>query len=173
MSEKQIEKQIDVDEEIKRVQLETAQLGLVEAKERNARTIAEREERARRNKNRQAEIESTRAGHRAIENNCRHRQGGGPGQEYRGKGEPCVFGHKMPLGELRFQCNRCLAEVMEPNELDEKRRDYRDAQGRTWREQKALFDKFRELAEENGMEMTAGPQFIATKDGIPFRPSLV
>ena len=163
-----------IQDQIAAVQLETAQIELEEAKFRNAAFKAAQETSRRNRENRQAELQQLRANEVAKTVGCRHRQGGFSDTPYqKGNGPSCVSAHKMPFGEVRLQCNRCAIEVYEPNPAQQSDKSYRDPWGRTWKEQKALFDKLFELHEENGLAMSAGPQFTALKDGVPVRPVLV
>ena len=165
----------ELEAEIRRVELETKALALERAKEENEQWKAKKAEKIKRNQVTQSDLAADRRKEHAKTIGCRHRQGGFQDSfPKKGKGDPCVSAHKMPFGELRLQCNRCLLEVYEPNPAQRNERGYRDKYGRTWDEQKEVFDKLYEMFEEGGLHMGEGPQFTAlTPEGIPFRPALV
>jgi hypothetical protein len=165
----------EIEAEIQRVELETKTLALERAKEENEQWKAKKAEKAKRNAVTQSDLAADRQKERNKTIGCRHRQGGFQDSfPKKGKGDPCISAHKMPFGELRLQCNRCQLEVYEPNPSQRNVKGYRDKHGRTWDEQKEVFDKLHEMFEEGGLHMSEGPQFTAlTADGIPFRPALV
>jgi hypothetical protein len=164
----------EMQQEILRVQMETAQIGLEKAKFDNEAWKNAQQDSRRRMQMREGDYQAQRQGQKDATVGCRHRSGGfSADSPKKGRAEPCISNHKMPFGEQRLACLRCGLEVLEPNPRMEHEKGYRDTWDRTWNEQNALFTRMLELWEECGLAQSAGPQFTAqTLDGIPLRPAM-
>jgi hypothetical protein len=158
------EEQDEVRRRIEEVQLQTAELTLARTKDENQAYLAKKDQQKRHLAHLQESMKSVAQGEAQRIRQCRHRMGGYPGRTHRGDGKPCVVRHKMPFGEWRVFCLRCPMVVYEPNPALQATHpdDYAKV--------KAFFDRMYDLSEESGLEPSEGPTFMATKDGVPYRP---
>ena len=102
--------------ELDRVQLETAQLNLEEAKERNAARMQTKAVNERRNRERQNQLASEVHVRRTQAANCTHRQGGPPSDPLGGKGPTALNIVGMPDGFTELiMCSACRLRVFSPH----------------------------------------------------------
>lgn len=104
------------EEEMQRIQLETAKLTLEEAKERIAKSDGEKKRRARLNAQRQGQLRIDNAGRVELSKRCSHRQGGTPKNPLKGKGPTSLNVVKMPDGfTMMIQCSICRLNLYSPH----------------------------------------------------------
>jgi hypothetical protein len=156
-----------IKQRILEVQLQTAELGLARAQDDNQAYLAKKQQQKQNLAALQQAFTDIRARDAAKIRVCRHRMGGTPGNTHRGDGKPCVVRHKMPFGEWRVFCLRCPLAIMEPNP------SLMATHPEQYEKVKAEYDKMFELSEESGLAPSEGPTFLATKNGVPFRPEYV
>ena len=111
MSDKSI---AEVEAETKRIQLETAQIELEEARERNAQWKAAREVRSRQNRQRQGQLRADLADRAVVIRSCTHRQGGSPGRERKGTGPSALRVVILPDERQLVMCANCPLRVFSP-----------------------------------------------------------
>jgi len=130
--------------EIDRIQLETAQLNLEEARESNAERKARKEANARKNRQRQDQLAADVAVRKQQAKRCKHRQGGSPVDPFNGKGATSLNVAKMPDGfTLLIMCGVCRLRKFSPHPRDQgtKPRPGESAQQAKDRVEKYLADK--------------------------------
>lgn len=180
----------DINREIAETELLTKQLGLAEAKQRNAKFLQHEEVRHRGNQQRQEELRQRRRSTRAIQKRCRHKAGGQPDPEglLRGGGKFAfsVLTRAIMLdGKTELiQCQRCFLRLFgrerTPAEVEKlKQLDADDAKKgieATRYEDHVWWLKLRETSIEEGIpnnEMR-GPTFnFQNADGVNFIPDMV
>lgn len=153
-------------EEIESVTLETAKLNLEEARERNARLKAEKAERSRKNRQRQAQLANDRETARRVQADCFHQQGGGPEDTLEGDGPSILTVAIMPDGYSELlQCARCGLALMTPHPLLKKEDPKKFAAD------KKYFDALRKKAKGNKLQPMQCVSFTFQKDdGTPIIP---
>ncbi len=179
MAEKNLQAELDA------CALETAQLNLEEARDRNARMRAEKEDKSRRNKQRQQQLSNDLATRRILSSRCGHRQGGSPNNPLGGKGATALNVVKMPDGFTKLvMCSVCRLRVFSPHPRNQSQK-VRDketpaeakARATKYQEDLAAFDKLLAmskdtLTEEASQEMDCGVTITITNgDGIPVLPT--
>jgi hypothetical protein len=168
-----------IQREIAEVDLQTKQLQLAEAKDRNAKFMQAEETRRRGNRQRQAELEQGRRAAQALIDDCRHKSGGSPSNVLRGGGIgsfSIISRSLMPDGVTVFlQCPRCRMKMyfrpLTPPEQKKLMKGDPEKFER-WKEGKRLFD----LSKDQGLEHAdlRGPTFFfQTAEGVPFIPEMV
>ncbi len=179
MAEKNVQAELDA------IALETAQLNLEEARDRNARIRAEKEDKSRRNKQRQQQLRNDLATRRILSSRCSHRQGGSPNNPLGGKGATALNVVKMPDGFTKLvMCGVCRLRTFSPhprNQSEKARQGETQAEAKAravkYREDLAAFDKLLAmskdtLTEEASQEMDCGVTItITNEDGIPVLPT--
>jgi hypothetical protein len=174
--------------EIAETELQTKQLQLAEARERNAKFLQHEEIRHRSNQQRQAEFKQAAASNRALQKDCRHKAGGSPSNIHRGGGKfafSLLTRAIMPDGKTELiQCQRCRLRLYgrerTPVEIEKlKELDAADAKKgivATRYEDHVWWLKLRETSIEEGIpnnEMR-GPTFnFQNADGVNFIPDMV
>lgn len=178
-SEAQIEAEQDLealDLEIKRVELETAQLNLEEARDRNVRLKHEKADRTRKNEQRQSQLATDRHNRRVLrDKTCSHRQGGSPASPFKGKGDSALNIFNMPDGFTQLvKCVICRGEWWSPHPSDqataqrpEESAKERDARVAKYKSDLAAFNEIKAKAEdkltiEAAQPMDCGVTFTTT-----------
>lgn len=169
----------EVRAELADVELQLAKNRLEESKEHLQEFTARREQKARQNAQRQAQMKTDRDDRAATIARCSHRQGGSPGAELEGEGASCLKGIVMPQEERRVvMCNQCPLRVWEPRKIDgsaKQRKGESATQAadrvKTYRAQLKDFeslwkDSQRQLTREAGRPMHCGKTFtFSDSDG--------
>lgn len=103
--------------ELEKIQLETAQLDLDEAKDRNATRIAQKAQSERLFKERQRGFAAATNNRRKMRDEmCSHRQGGSPNNPYEGEGKSALGVTRMPDGWTKMiKCLVCRGEWFTPH----------------------------------------------------------
>jgi hypothetical protein len=104
----------EIEAETKRIQLETAQIELDEARERNQQWKANREVRSRLNRQRQGQLRADLTDRAEIIRTCTHRQGGSPGRERKGAGPSALRVVILPDERQLVMCANCPLRVFSP-----------------------------------------------------------
>ena len=132
---------------IQEIALETAELDLEEAKDRNARLKADKADKSRKNKQRQGQLHIDRSNRRQLrDHTCSHRQGGSPRNQYKGKGDSALSVFNMPDGFTQLvKCIICRGEWWSPHPADQAQKP-RD--GETAGECRARVAQYRDDYEE-------------------------
>jgi hypothetical protein len=169
--EKQTPEEIEAEnqllqQQVLKVQLETAQIALEQQKEQNEQWKARREATSRNNKRRQAQLARDRKVMTATQRACRHRQGGRHENIKRGTGASSLTRSEIFFqGNFLIQCNRCGLKMQRPHPLLRKI-------------DRKLYDKAMEeynyllaQSEENELEPMHSTTFTFTRDdGTPIIP---
>jgi len=156
--------------EIARVELETKQLQLAEAKQRNADFKEKEAQRHRANQQRMKELEDARNNHHSVIRQCRHKSGGSPKNILRGGGKNAfslLTRALMPDGvTILLQCSRCRLKFYTPE------KDKRQLWFKKFDEELRYYQKLLETSIEDGLEHAEmrGPTFMFQKEGVPFVP---
>lgn len=145
------------------VEFEAAELRLEETREATALRKAERGQKARKVEMSQATLSAARRNAKNLSRSCKHRQGGESGQIYKGKGPTALKVEKMPDGfTIRIRCLNCplrLTSPFPPDGVKKQRKgesaDQRDARLEQFEAQKARFEKFYEMSQENALTAEA------------------
>ena len=177
-----------IQREIIETDLQTKQLQLAEAKDRNAKFMQAEETRRKSNSQRQTELKQGAANKRKAQKGCRHKAGGSPSNIHRGGGKfafSLLTRAIMPDGKTELiQCQRCslklygrertsaeVAAMKAADAADEKKgipaTRYEDHQ---W------WLKLRETSIEDGIpdNVMRGPTFnFQDADGVNFIPEMV
>lgn len=171
--------------ELDRIAVETAQLNLEEAKQRNAMFKAKAENKSRFNAQRQAQLGIDRNGRIQLAARCNHRQGATPKNPLKGKGPTSLNVVKMPDGfTLMIMCSICRLRAFSPfppNQSPKRRKgetqDQADARVEKFHADKKRFDELLEqsqdgLTPEATEHMDCGVKIKVTDaDGMPvYRP---
>jgi hypothetical protein len=140
-------------------------LNLEDAEETQKRNANAKVQRHIANTQRQSELAQIAAMQRAIQNGCRHRQGGHRHRLYSGDGKPLITKCIMLDGVTAFyQCARCRLKFYTPHPA------LRQRDPAEYAKQRAFADKLEELHQESGLDHLKTPNFTWTKDGVPFLP---
>jgi hypothetical protein len=168
--------------EIDRIQLETAQLNLDEARESNAERINRKASNARKNKQRQDQLAADVSTRRGMSLKCRHRQGGTPSDPFNGKGATSLNTVKMPDGfTVLIMCGVCRGRWFSPHPRNQATKprpgeSKEQAQDRVekYNADKETFDRLYEMSKdtltpEAAQTMDCGTviQTINTETGMP------
>ena len=105
---------VETQAEAARVQLETAQIELEEAKERNATWKAQKEVRGRLNRQRQGQLKTDLMERKRVIEGCTHRQGGSPGRERKGSGSSALRVVILPDNRELIMCANCPLRLFSP-----------------------------------------------------------
>lgn len=176
-----------IEQEIKRVQLETARLQLDEQRDRNEHLKATKAEKSRRNMERQKQLRAEVSTRTQISNKCKHRQGGTPKNPLNGKGPTALNIAMMPDGFTKLiMCSVCRLRVFTPHPRNQstKPRDGEtaaQAKNRAGQYQDDLeyYNRLMEMAkdnltEEGAQEMDCGTTIVLRDDEgrevLPTRP---
>ena len=119
MDDRKFQSVPEIEAELKRVELETAQLDLEAAKERNAQLKSDKEVRSRRNKQRMAQLRTDLLERKKVIESCNHRQGGSPGMERKGTGKSALQLVIMPDNRQLVMCANCPLRVFSPLETNQ------------------------------------------------------
>lgn len=169
----------EIQREIAEVELETKQLNLAEARDRNEKFKQAEATRHKHNRQRQSELKQTDAGQKAIIRACRHKSGGSPTNVLKGGGIgsfSILTRALMPDGVTVFiQCARCplkiyFRDLTAPEEAKLKKGDPEKYE--TYLEGKRLF----EISKDQGIEHAElrGPTFFfQNSEGVPVIPDRV
>lgn len=145
-----------IEAEIKRIQLETAQIGLERAKEENEQYKAAKELRSRQNRQRQKQLKTDLLERATVIAGCTHRQGGSPGRERKGEGPSALRVVILPDLRTLIMCANCPLRVFSPlptNKNPDRRR------GESAADAKARVDQYhRELEEFERLEALSRQQ---------------
>lgn len=177
----------ELDAELKRVQLETAQLQLDEQREKNHTLKAQKAEKSRQNQARQTQLRSEVETRASITRKCRHRQGGTPKNPYNGKGPTALNIATMPDGFTKLiMCGICRLRIFTPHPRDASKKPKgnetaAEAKNRVERYNEDLerYNELLEMAkdnltEEGAQEMDCGTTIVLRdEDGrevLPIRP---
>lgn len=188
----------ELNRELLEVQLETARVGLEEAKRKNADYKVAEARRHEHNRQRQAEIEQGQKTRAMIVKRCRHKSGGSPTNIARGGGKfsfSLITRAIMPDGVTEFlQCSRCPLKLYgrERGAAEEKTMEkaakkaaeerlehnpkskFLSPAEQAWTDHQ-LWKELREVSIEEGLEhgITRGPTFMfQNENGIPIIPEL-
>ncbi len=185
MAEKNVQAELDA------IALETAQLNLEEARDRNARILAEKAEKTRRNQQRQQQLGNHRSTKKIVSSRCTHRQGGSPGNPMGGKGPSALSVANMPDGFTKLiVCNICPLRLFSPHPRNMSRKPRHltaearmetkaeaEARANRYQQELAAFEKLLEMSKDKltadaAQEMDCGVTFtITNEDGIPVLPT--
>ena len=136
MAEKSIQQQIE------EMQLEAAKLNLEELRESIAERKANKEVKARQNKQRQTQLLNDLRNRNLIAAGCNHRQGASPADPYNGKGASALNVASMPDGFTRLvMCGICRLRVFSPHPRNG---GTKPRQGETPAQAKARVEKYKE-----------------------------
>jgi hypothetical protein len=104
----------EIEAETKRILLETAQIELEEARERNQQWKSAREVRSRLNRQRQGQLRADITDRATVIASCTHRQGGSPGRERKGTGPSALRVVILPDERQLVMCANCPLRVFSP-----------------------------------------------------------
>lgn len=163
-----------IDDEIKDVQLQTARLDLLRAKEANDAFISKREELIRKREEAVKTIASEAALKAAAHAACKHRVGGFKDDKYKGgqNAQSSVLCTMLPMiGHKLYLCYRCFDEVATP---DRNLLQGSDEDKARYAEQLEKFTKFEELFDNSYNAQIMGcPQFQFEKNGLAIHPAII
>lgn len=153
-----------IEAEIKRIQLETAQIGLERAREENEQYKAAKELRSRQNRQRQGQLKTDLIERATVIHGCTHRQGGSPGRERKGEGPSALRVVILPDTRTLIMCANCPLRVFSPlptNKNPERRR------GETAADAKARVERFYRETEEFENLAERAKQQLTPEAGSP------
>jgi hypothetical protein len=104
----------EIQAEIARIELETAQIRLEQMKEENETYRARKAARLRANEQNLAQLRADHAEKRAVIATCTHRQGGSPGRERKGGGPSALRVVILPDSRELVMCANCPLRVFSP-----------------------------------------------------------
>ena len=104
--------------EITRIELETKQIELESAIEKNAEYREQKAARLRANEQRLAQLRQDLSDKQAVIKTCTHRQGGAPGRERQGKGPSALRVVILPDNRQLVMCGNCPMRVFSPYPAD-------------------------------------------------------
>jgi hypothetical protein len=153
-----------VEAEIKRVQLATAQIQLEKATDEIEQYKSQKEVRSRQNRQRQKQLHTDLIERATVIRGCTHRQGGSPGRERKGEGPSALRVVILPDNRSLIMCANCPLRVFSPlptNKNPERRR------GESAADAKARVEKYeREMQEFGNLEDLARQQ-LTPEAGAP------
>lgn len=154
----------EIEAEIKRIQLETAQIELEEAREKNSAFRAAKELRSRQNRQRMAQLRADLTERVAVISSCTHRQGGSPGRERKGSGPSALRVVILPDSRTLVMCANCPLRVFSPLPADQ---NPKPREGETVSEAKARVRRYHQEVEEfAALEEVASDQ-LTPEAGAP------
>ncbi len=144
-----------IEAEIKRVELETAQIRLEQTRDENETYKARKAARIRANEQNLAQLRTDHAEKRAVISGCTHRQGGSPGRERKGAGPSALRAVVLPDDRELIMCANCPLRVFSPLATDKnpkRRRGESEEQAKARVERYtadlAEFEKLKELSQD-------------------------
>jgi len=143
--------------EIRRVELETAQINLEEARARNAAFRAHEQQRSTQNKQRQSQLAADIATKKYLQRICNHKQGGSPKNHLEGDGKSCLTRSRIFFSNnYLIQCNRCDLAEQRPHPSLKKTNPKKYAEAMEY------YNRLLQESKENGLEPMEGPTFEFT-----------
>lgn len=104
----------ELEAEIKRIELETAQIRLEQVKEENETYRSRKAAKIRANEANLAQLRMDHTEKRAVIKSCTHRQGGSPGRERKGAGPSALRAVFLPDERQLVMCANCPLRVFSP-----------------------------------------------------------